>query len=173
MLWASSWNVPSRGLCGRRIPGESWAGGNWHHHWPPGRPAGSNREIHRAPGQQCRRICRSPRSLAVRAIPQGDGVACLLWFGSDGSTDERRVQVPQLAPLFAKLDLPQAGALAEFFHFACPAREQRRGQPPGQLRGSQTAFLANRKLPENKTTRELEAHGSPVDCWDWLGGGHS
>ncbi len=41
----------------------------------------------------------------------------------DGEADERRVQLPQLSPLFPELYLPQVGPLYQFLHLPRPPRE--------------------------------------------------
>src|SRR6202041_2039698 len=48
-----------------------------------------------------------------------------------GTADDGGIYLPESKALFAALDLPEAGALVEVFHFARAAREQCRGEWAG------------------------------------------
>src|SRR5271170_6692921 len=93
-----------------------------------------------APGQQCRRVRCSAGGAAMCAGTEGQGAPRVFRFRSNRQADERGLQVPQSATLFPELDLPEAGAVARFFHLTCAARGQRRGQSSGLFGRSPEAF---------------------------------
>ena len=56
---------------------------------------------------------------------KAQGTARLFRLPGGGSPDAGRVRLPQPAPLFPALDLPQAGSLLQIFHHSRPPRAQR------------------------------------------------
>src|ERR1700680_1229047 len=77
----------------------------------------------------------------MRSNPQGTGAACLFRLPGGRPADAGQVRVPQFAPLFPALDLPQASSLVQVFHHSRPARAQRGGQSSRQFRGPRADFF--------------------------------
>ena len=54
------------------------------------------------------------------------------WIGRQ--TNDGPIRLPEPAPVFFKLDLPQVGAVSLFFYLSRPAQAQFRGKPTGWRR---------------------------------------
>ena len=93
---------------------------------------------------------------------QGAEAARVFGFGSRGPADDGGVHVPQPAALFAALDLPEAGALAEIFYFARAPRKQRRGERAGAV-GAAAESCPKKRGPTSLAGRG-KAHGARRRC---------
>src|SRR5882724_11598406 len=96
-------------------------------------------------GQQRRGICGVDGSAAVRAGFESATAACLFRLAGGREADDRGIPVPEHSALLAALDLPETGALAGIFPFACSARKECRGEYPGPVRGAVAVAVGNSK----------------------------
>jgi len=137
-------SVRSCSLRRRRFLGKSGAGRYWGGNRRFRGRQDQNCQMDRPPRQQCGRVCCFARGSAMCFDSKSKDASRLFRFRGCGQTNEGRVRLSQPAPLFPELDLPQVVPLLRFLHIPRLPRTQCRGQPSGQLRRHQEAFITLR-----------------------------
>ena len=102
-----------------------------------------NQEVDRPPGQQRGRVRSASRSVAVRFGSRRESAPCFFRFRSRSQTDDRRILLPQFAPVFIALDMPKISTLARVLDIAHSSRAQRSSQPTSQLRSPKAVSIAD------------------------------